>query len=242
MEQHKFWIPVLLFLYSFSAHAQMVDVLSGTGFYVSPDGYVITNEHVVQNCKSIRLKSTDETVDAVLKAVDKENDLALLEANKKPYYIATMRYEQNLRPDDEVTVIGFPAENGRADQYRMRTAKIIDTKGPMGQAGWLQFTQALQHGNSGGPLLDQFGNVIGVVRGRVSFVRIEYRELSDGTRQELSRGAEQASDIAINLPILTNFLQANFVNYSNMLNFQPLTDIQKFEQGQRYIVNVQCIQ
>lgn len=238
---NRFFV-VLFFLICIPAHAEMVEILSGTGFYVSPDGYVITNNHVVQNCKSIRLKSADETVDAVLKAIDAENDLALLEANKKPYYIATLRYEENLKPGDEVTVIGFPAENGQADQYRMRTAKIIDTKGPTGQAGWLQFTQALEHGNSGGPLLDQFGNVIGVVRGRASFVQIKYRELGDGTKQELSRGAEQSSDIAITLPILAHFLQANFVNYSNMLNFQPLTDEQKFEAGQRYIINVQCIQ
>ena len=240
--KNKFYLAALVLFFGLSAHAEMVEILSGTGFYVSPDGHVITNEHVVQNCKSIHLKSADETVDAVLKAVDKVNDLALLEANKKPYYVATLRYEQNLKVGDEVTVIGFPAENGRADQYRMRKAQIIDTKGPTGQAGWLQFTQALEHGNSGGPLLDQFGNVIGVVRGRASFVQVKYNELPDGTQQEISRSAEQSSDIAINLPVLTNFLQNNFVNYGNMLNFQPLTDEQKFEQGQHYIVNVQCVQ
>ena len=239
---NRFYLAALVVLFCFSADAEMITISSGTGFYVSPDGHVFTNNHVVQNCKSIRVRSADETVDAVLKAVDEENDLALLEANKKPGYIATMRYEQNLKPGDEVTVIGFPAENGRADQYRMRTAQIIDTKGPSGQTGWLQFTQALQHGNSGGPLLDQFGNVIGVVRGRVSFVQVKYRELRDGTQQELSRTAEQSSDIAINLPVVTRFLQANFVSYSNMLNFQPMTDEQKFEAGQRYIINVQCIQ
>jgi S1-C subfamily serine protease len=67
----------LLFTLNFlllTAHAETIEILSGTGFYVSPDGDVITNEHVVQNCKSIRLKSADETVDAVLKAVDKENE------------------------------------------------------------------------------------------------------------------------------------------------------------------------
>ena len=240
--RNKFSLAALILFFNISAQAEMIEILSGTGFYVSPDGDVITNEHVVQNCKSIKLKSADETVDAVIKAVDKENDLALLEANKKPYYIATLRYEQNLKPDDEVTVIGFPMENGRADQYRMRTAKIIDTKGPTGQANWVQFSQALEHGNSGGPLLDQYGNVIGVVRGRSSFIKIKYKELPDGTQQELSRGAEQSSDIAINLPILSAFLQKNFVNYGNMLNFQPMTDAEKFEAGQRYIINVQCIQ
>ena len=239
---NRFHLAALFGLFCFSADAEMITISSGTGFYVSPDGDVITNNHVVQNCKSIRLRSADESVDAVLKAVDEKNDLALLQANKKPGYIATMRYEQNLKAGDEVTVIGFPAENGRADQYHMRTAKIIDTKGPSGQEDWLQFTQALEHGNSGGPLLDQFGNVIGVVRGRVSFVQVKYRELSDGTQQELSRTAEQSSDIAINLPILTHFLQANFVSFSNMLNYQPMNEIQKFEAGQRYIINVQCIQ
>jgi len=226
----------------FTAHAETIEILSGTGFYVSPDGYVITNEHVVQNCKSIRLKSENGTVDARLKATDKANDLALIEAKEKPYYIATMRYEQNLKKDDEVTVVGFPVEHGQAEQYRMRTAKIIDTKGPSGQEGWLQFTEALKKGNSGGPLLDQYGNVIGVVRGRASFYEITYEQLPDGSKREISRGAEQQSDIAINLPILTRFLQANFVNYGNMLNFQPLTQEQKLEAAKRYIVNVQCLQ
>jgi S1-C subfamily serine protease len=168
--------------------------------------------------------------------------LALIEANKKPYYIATLRYEQNLKPGDEVTVIGYPAENGHVNGVRMRTAKIIDTKGPSGQAGWLQFTEALQHGNSGGPLLDQYGNVIGVVRGHASFREITYQQLSDGTKREIKRGEEQNSDIAVNLPVLTEFLRNNFVNYGDMLNFEPLNTDQKFEKGQRYIVNVQCIQ
>ncbi len=226
----------------FTAHAETIEILSGTGFYVSPDGYVVTNEHVVQNCKSIRLKSKDETVEGVLKAVDKTNDLAIIQAKKAPYYIATLRYEQNLKKDDEVTVIGFPVENGRAYQYRMRTAHILDTKGPSGQEGWLQFSEALKKGNSGGPLLDEFGNVIGVVRGRASFYEITYEQQPDGSQREISRGAEQRSDIAINLPILTRFLQANFVNYGNMLNFQPMTNEQKFEAAQRYIINVQCVQ
>lgn len=233
---------LFIFFFSVSAHSETVEILSGTGFYVSPEGHVLTNEHVVQNCKSIHLRSNEGTVDAILKAVDAENDLALLEANKKPYYVASLRYEQNLKPGDTVTVIGFPLENGKVDDYVMRTANVIDTKGPTGQAGWLQFSHALEHGNSGGPLLDQYGNVIGVVRGRASFVQVQYEELPDGTKHELGRGAEQTSDIAINLPIVTHFLQNNFVNYSNMLNFQPLSDQQKFDAGLRYIVNVQCVQ
>lgn len=225
-----------------AARAERIEILSGTGFYVSPQGHVITNDHVVQNCKSIRLKEGTDFVNARLVATDKKNDLALLEAEEAPHYIATLRYEQNLKAGDEVTVIGFPVENGKADEYRMRTAKILDTKGPTGEKNWLQFTNALKKGNSGGPLLDHYGNVIGVVRGKASFVEITYEELSDGTQKELSRGAEKSSDIAINLPVLTHFLQNNLVSFSNMLNFQPLSKAQVLEQGKRYIINVQCVQ
>lgn len=233
---------LVLFLATMPAQAETIEIVSGTGFFVSPDGDVVTNEHVVESCKSLRLKANDAWVDARVKATDKTNDLALLEANFRPYYIATLRYEQNFKPGDEVTVLGFPIEGGRADQFRMRTAKIIDTKGPSGQPDWLQFTQALKKGNSGGPLLDTFGNVIGVVRGKASFVEITYELQPDGTKREIKRGQEQSSDIAITLPVLSHFLQQHQVNYSNMLQFSPLSDTEIYAQGQRYIVNIQCFQ
>lgn len=232
----------LLLLLPGAAFANTIEVISGTGFYVSTDGHVVTNEHVVQHCKEIWLKNGEDEISARLVDVDVKNDLALLKASERPEEIATLRYEQNLEPGDEVTIMGYPVENGSVKHYRIRTATIIDTVGPTGQQNWLQFTDALKKGNSGGPLLDEYGNVIGVVRGKAQYVEITYQTYPDGTRREISRGPEQSADIAINLPVLTKFLTSHFVSYDNMLNYQPLSRSAMEEEGRGFIVNVQCVQ
>lgn len=233
---------LLSFLLVTSAEANTLEYFSGTGFYVSTDGHVITNEHVVQNCKEVTLKEGREEIPAELIDVDKKNDLALIKSSRRPKRVATLRYEQNLQKGDVVTIMGFPVENNSSDHFRIRTAKIIDIKGPTGQVNWLQFTDALKKGNSGGPLLDQYGNVIGVVRGKAQFVEITYQTDSEGNRREISRGPEQNADIAINLPVLTEFLADHFVAYNNMLNYDALSATEMQAQGQQYIINVQCLQ
>lgn len=233
-------IALALLCLSVMAFTTTQEITSGTGFYVSTGGHVITNEHVVQGCREIYLRSAGGEVPAQLVAVDEVNDLALIQSSARSKKVAALRHEQNLKPGDEVTIMGYPVENGSVEHYRVRTAKIIDTVGPTGQTNWLQFTDSLKKGNSGGPLLDAFGNVIGVVRAKVTYFDITYEE-RNGVRKETERKAGNV-DVAVNLPILTQFLEKHFVPYNAMLNYQPLSRQAMEETGRGFIVNVQCVQ
>ena len=88
-------------------------------------------------------------------------------------YFNSMR--QPLRANDPVVIIGYPGESWRGHDPIVRSSTIIDMKGPTGEEKWVQFNDSAEQGNSGGPLLDSAGNVVGVVVAK-SELRIIKRE------------------------------------------------------------------
>jgi S1-C subfamily serine protease len=171
-----------------------------------------------------------------LVATDQVNDLALLKMDEQPKYTAPMRYNEGLKAGHMVMIIGYPMDSIFEGQYVIRTATIIDNKGPLGEENWLQFTDSARHGNSGGPLLDASGNVIGVVTGKLTVV-----DVRDPQR------TKQQSDIAINMPILKRFLDEHYVPYDNLISDD---EIQKFRDidtadiersAGKFITGVVCI-
>jgi len=140
-------------------------VQSGTGFFVNDDGYLLTNHHVINGCTQVTLKGTDfpETM-AEVRAVDAQHDLALIYV--KASVPGTARLRDNLddmNPGDRVLTIGYPGDAWKTGKYTLAEAQLVNTQGPKGHPDWIQFSDSVHHGNSGGPLLDGSGNVIGVV-------------------------------------------------------------------------------
>ena len=180
----------------------------GTGFFVSKLGYVVTNNHVINGCKEVFLNTDTGLQQTKIKAVDSTNDLALLQTSYTIPRIAPMRYNQTFKRGDEVVIIGFPGQNAIRRTYQVRSAFVVDTKGPQGEANWLQFTDAARHGNSGGPLLDGSGNVIGVVTAKVTLFEHDHPE-----------NIIQKSDVAVNMPILKHFLQTNHVRFDQTISY-----------------------
>jgi serine protease Do len=215
---------------------QRYEVQSGTGFFVSKYGHIITNEHVVRGCDTVMVRGAVSPTEARVIKTDTENDLALLLAQKiTPPYVAAIRaYGDPISKGDEVLVMGYPEDSAKTGVHKIAEAKIIDTAGPTGQPKWLQFSDAARQGNSGGPLLDRTGNVVGVVVGKSTL-----REINPNTKQVIS---EKKSDLAIALPYLTKFLSDNQVlywkMYSGLHSSTPFIET----RAKDYIVNVHCVQ
>jgi putative serine protease PepD len=141
---------------------------SGSGFVISDDGYIVTNEHVVAESSSytVRIGETDRTVPATLVGADASSDLALLKVD--PSQTGTLHPLQlaDTSPEvgDEVIAIGSPF--GLQSTLTSGIVSALDRtlQSPNGHAisGALQTDAAINPGNSGGPLLDTDGQVIGV--------------------------------------------------------------------------------
>lgn len=136
----------------------------GTGFIISTDGYIVTNNHVIAEADEIKvnLQGSNSSYDAVIVGRDRETDLALLKIEAKEK-LPTLSFgdSDGARVGQWVLAIGNPFGLGHTV-----TAGIISAKGRVIGAGpfddFIQTDASINPGNSGGPLLDLQGRVIGV--------------------------------------------------------------------------------
>ncbi|WP_193368629.1 DegQ family serine endoprotease [Pelagibius marinus] len=135
----------------------------GSGFIIDPAGYVVTNNHVVDHASEVTVRLTDESVyPAKVIGVDPQTDLALLKIDAgKPLPALSLGDSDEAEVGDWVMAVGNPFGLGGTV-----TAGIISARGRNIQAGpyddFLQIDASINRGNSGGPLFDLDGNVIGV--------------------------------------------------------------------------------
>jgi len=138
---------------------------AGSGVVVTPDGYLLTNEHVVQQVSEARVTFVDgRSVAAVVAGRDPATDLAVLRAQAGSLPYAQLASEQRLRAGQLVVAVGNPfgfestvsagVVSALGRSLRSRQGRLIE--------GIVQHTAALNPGNSGGPLVDAFGRVVGI--------------------------------------------------------------------------------
>jgi serine protease Do len=134
---------------------------SGSGFFISPDGYIVTNNHVVENAKEIKVVLKDETeLDAVVVGRDEGTDLAVLKVKGSNFPYVNFENSAKPRVGDWVITVGNPFGLGGT-----ATAGIISAYGrDIGETfvDYIQIDAPINRGNSGGPTFDVYGRVIGV--------------------------------------------------------------------------------
>ena len=134
----------------------------GSGFIISADGYIVSNNHVVKNADQVMVRLNDrrEFVAEVVGA-DERSDIALLKIDATDLPVAVLGHSDNLSVGEWVLAIGSPF----GLEYSV-TAGIVSYKGrPLPQANYVPYIQtdvAINPGNSGGPLFNQAGEVVGV--------------------------------------------------------------------------------
>lgn len=137
---------------------------SGTGFFVSRDGLIVTSAHVVRGARAIGVANsqTQELVAAKVLVVDTANDLAVLKANvqSSPMPLAS---SFNSQKGEEVLTLGYPLLTVQGSEQKATFGRVNAFSGIEGDIRFAQVDLPLQPGNSGGPLLNNKGEVIGVV-------------------------------------------------------------------------------
>ena len=143
---------------------------SGTGFAISNDGYIITNHHVIDGAKNIGIKGVngdfDETMKAEVKIVDAKNDLAILKIIDQKYKgIDIPPYDISPTISDVGTsayALGYPLRSTMGDEIKLTNGLISAKTGFQGDVSTYQISVPIQPGNSGGPLFNNDGSIIGI--------------------------------------------------------------------------------
>lgn len=134
---------------------------AGSGFFISADGYIVTNNHVVENADTIKVVLKDETeLDAVVIGRDEGTDLAVLKVKGSNFAFVSFENAARPRVGDWVFTVGNPFGLGGT-----ATAGIVSAYGrDIGEkfVDYIQIDAPINRGNSGGPTFDVYGRVIGV--------------------------------------------------------------------------------
>ena len=166
----------------------------GSGFYVSKFRHIVTNQHVVNKCKKITVGHSMKTqISADLIASDKRNDLAILQtvsmemasADTKsfvqklsiqivPILTGGLMRSEDVVGGEEIFVAGYPLGNMVSDQMKLTDGIVSATKGLDNDVSQFEISSVVRKGNSGGPIYDKRGNIVGVAVSRLNVNRAEY--------------------------------------------------------------------
>jgi S1-C subfamily serine protease len=202
---------------------------SGTGFFVPAEGHIVTNAHVVRGCvqRSVTMSSALPVTARVL-AEDVANDLALLKVEAKPAAVATLR--AGVKIGEKIAVFGFPLVGVLSTKGNFTEGNISALTGIRDDTAFLQISAPVQPGNSGGPVLDGSGNVVGVVVSQ--FDAIKFAEATQDVPQNVN--------FAIKTTVLINFLDANGVSFTTGNLGQAMLPADLAERGKSISVLVVC--
>lgn len=178
---------------------------SGTGFVVSANGHIVTNHHVIDGCSDLKGNLTGEAA-MVLRVVssDANNDLALLQAPSTATFKEFARIrDRSIRSGDSIVAIGFPFHGLLTSDLTVTTGIVSSLSGMRNDSRFLQISAPVQPGNSGGPLFDTTGQIVGVVTGKL-----------DGLRVAVATGSiPENINFAIKTGALRDFLDNSVVPY-----------------------------
>ncbi|MFO0438610.1 MAG: S1C family serine protease, partial [Phenylobacterium sp.] len=134
---------------------------AGSGFFISADGFLVTNNHVIEDAESIKVVLKDETeLDATVVGRDEGTDIAVLKVKGSGYTFVNFENSARPRVGDWVLTVGNPYNLGGT-----ATAGIVSAYGrDIGETfvDYIQLDAPINRGNSGGPTFDTYGRVIGV--------------------------------------------------------------------------------
>lgn len=143
---------------------------TGTGFFVTSSGYFVTNHHVIDDSETVHILYNDSFIPARIIQMDPANDVALLKADVQasPLPVAEIT---DVGRADEVFTMGYPSISVQGQAQKATFGRINALSGIMDDIRFMQIDVPIQPGNSGGPLIDSSGRVVGVVTATLDALR-----------------------------------------------------------------------
>jgi len=140
---------------------------SGTGFFLTEDGFLITNNHVVEGSSRVLLVTSAGLIPAKVVKMDAANDLALLKADGR-FAALPVVASRGVKLGGTVATVGFPNIGLQGFAPKLAKGEVASLSGAGDDARYFQISVPVQPGNSGGALVDERGNVVGVVSAKLN--------------------------------------------------------------------------
>ncbi len=191
-------------------------IASGTAFFITDDGYLISNNHVVKGATNVRLVTSAGLIDVKVVRVDAAIDLALLKAEGK-FSSLPISPSRSAQLGSTVATIGFPNIGLQGFAPKLAKGEIASLSGSQDDPRYFQISVPVQPGNSGGALVDEHGNVVGVVSAK----------LDAATALASSGALPENVNYAVKSSFLLSFLES-VPTVSAKLK-EPVTADRKFE-------------
>jgi serine protease Do len=204
---------------------------SGTAFFIAPD-LLLTNNHVVRDCRgSIQVRYPERASHlAMIYGLDQTNDLAILHTDMANLSVAGFHVQPRL--GESIATYGFPYAGILSSSGNFTLGNVSSLSGMRDDTRFLQISAPIQPGNSGGPLLDMSGNVVGVVVAQINALAM--MQAGDSVPQNVN--------FAIQVPIVLNFLSVKGVipklDKSDAPQVLPASDVA--DRAKQFTVQVYC--
>jgi S1-C subfamily serine protease len=214
-----------------SKSAKTVDQ-TGSGFVISTSGHIVTNYHVINGCVGDIHGNLSGEQPIVLRLVsgDETNDLALLQGAGSSFKDVASIREKAIHPGDAVTAIGYPYHGLLTSDFTVTTGIVSSLSGVMNDTRYLQISAAVQPGNSGGPLLDSDGNVVGVVAAKLNALKIA----------RATGNIPENINFAIKTGTLRDFLDNSVVSYQTSAAKSDLKTADIAHNARAYTLLISC--
>jgi S1-C subfamily serine protease len=175
----------------------------GSGFFVSQNGHIATNYHVIEGSTSISVYTSGQRFDGTIVATDKENDLAIIKIDTETPSFLKIKPDSNVSIGDKVFTIGYPRPDTQGKNAKFTEGSISSLTGMQDLVTQYQISVPIQPGNSGGALVNESGSVVGVIVATLNF------------RATLSQGTSlpQSVNYAIKSSLLTNLCEKANVQF-----------------------------
>lgn len=203
----------------------------GSGFLISHEGYVLTGAHILGKENTASLWINSKRYEADLIAKDDKKDLALLKIkNKQGNAFVPLQFanDTNFEMGQEVYTIGFPLSSILGNAPRLNKGLISSTVGLKDNPDELQVSVEIQPGNSGGPLLNENGKVIGIMYKTLNPMRV---------LQETGSDLPQNVNFALKSNVIKEFLEKNKLLVSDFSKEQ-IAESLSFEQVKNSVVRI----
>lgn len=200
---------------------------SGTGFYVTADGKIMTNYHVVRQCKRMQV---DGKTEAKIVAFDEDVDLALLDHDlaRDTGGVAQFHFAP-ARLNSDITVIGYPL-HGLLGGINATRGVVSSLAGLRGDETFIQISAEVQPGNSGGPVLNGSGYIVGVVQSKLDSLRLS----------KITGDIPQNVNFAIRADIAQSFLLDNGIEPETGDKRTPLAPADLADSAKKFTVLLEC--
>lgn len=203
---------------------------SGTGFFITQSGHVVTNHHVVAGCAALSVTSAvGGATAAKLIAGDRAKDIALLQAPFKPPGIAVFKASGKLLPGDDVAVVGYPLLGRMTILPIMVTGHVYVGGGPA-RPGRFPIKIDIRRGNSGSPVMDDTGLVVGIISA----------DLNTPNYYKSTGKILRDVGIAIRLDAIVEFLKLHPVAFAVGTYATALTKAEIFDRTKQFIARIGC--